>query len=155
MLTQISKEMTFDCAHMLSGHNGKCANLHGHTYKVQVILQDDPINKKGDTSNEMVMDFADLKQLMNEIIVDKFDHAVIFSGAEYRNEAEMDLFAWAFKNNMRHVELPCRTTAESMAEYMANQLQNAFIEAGVAMDRIPTIGIRLWETPTSCVEVFI
>lgn len=156
MQTLISKEMTFDCAHMLSGHSGKCANLHGHTYKVQVLLKDEPIQRVGDTSNEMVMDFADLKQMMTEVIMDSFDHAVIFSGVEYRNKAEMDLFTWAIKNGMRLVELPCRTTAESMAQYIAQSIKQKYEEAGVTNENMPAaIGVRLWETPTSCVEVFI
>ncbi len=33
---KIAKEFSFDMAHMLDGHDGKCQNLHGHTYKLQV-----------------------------------------------------------------------------------------------------------------------
>lgn len=156
MQTQISKEMTFDCAHMLSGHRSKCANLHGHTYKIQLIFQDELIDKKGDTSEGMVIDFADLKQLMQEEIIDNFDHAVIFSDLQHRNEAEEDLYHWAVRNDMRYVVLPCRTTAENMAAFMAQLIRDAFCEKGVPQNKQPSkIGVRLWETPTSCVEVFV
>ena len=77
MQTMISKEMTFDCAHMLSGHKGKCADSHGPTYKVQVLLEAPTIDIKGDSSDGMVMDFADLKDVMVNEIVERFDHALI------------------------------------------------------------------------------
>lgn len=36
---KVTKEITFDVAHILSYYEGKCANLHGHTYKLQVTLE--------------------------------------------------------------------------------------------------------------------
>ena len=36
---EVSKEFTFDCAHMLTGHDGLCKNLHGHTYKLIISLE--------------------------------------------------------------------------------------------------------------------
>lgn len=154
MQTTVSKEITFDCAHMLSGHDGLCANLHGHTYKVQLLITDEPYNQSGASSDQMVMDFKTMKQLLQDEILSSFDHAVIFSAAQFRSEAEMALYEWAKANNMRYVVMPKRTTAECMAEYFVDVIQEAFIEKGITTAYMPKhIGIRVWETPTSCAEV--
>lgn len=155
MQTMISKEMTFDCAHMLSGHKGKCANLHGHTYKVQVLLEAPTIDIKGDSSDGMVMDFADLKDVMVNEIVERFDHALILSDYAYHNNAESALLWWVKQFQMKFLILPQRTTAEHMAAYMCTLVRDAYLGWGVPEKCIPEIGVRLWETPTSYVEVFL
>ena len=60
-------ETTFDGAHHLINYPGKCANLHGHTWKVRVELAGTP-NHLG-----MVLDFGEIKQLML-VVVGKYDH---------------------------------------------------------------------------------
>lgn len=106
----ISKDIKFDCAHMLSNYEGKCANLHGHTYHGVVTLEGDV-----DRSTGMLVDYNKIKQ-----IVDDFDHAVIFSAAEERNDAETALFEWACTYKMRKVELTHgKCTAEVLAKNIA------------------------------------
>jgi 6-pyruvoyltetrahydropterin/6-carboxytetrahydropterin synthase len=58
----------FDAAHKLPEYEGKCANLHGHHWKVEIELTGDIDNKTG-----MVLDFNDLKTIINPMI-DKLDH---------------------------------------------------------------------------------
>ena len=78
-----TKEVVFDCAHMLSGHEGLCKNLHGHTYKVQVTVGQvtsggrDRLIPSGPSAS-MVIDFKHLKEALNEVIVEPFDHAFVF-----------------------------------------------------------------------------
>ncbi|MBU0999985.1 6-carboxytetrahydropterin synthase QueD [Patescibacteria group bacterium] len=67
----IAKEFTFDAAHKLLNYKGLCANLHGHTYKLQVILSG-PVGNNG-----MVFDFVDLKKIVTEKIISKLDHTFI------------------------------------------------------------------------------
>lgn len=64
----VSKEFTFDAAHFLTKYHGKCENLHGHTYRLRVTVEGE-IGEEG-----MVVDFLDLKKLVKEKILDKFDH---------------------------------------------------------------------------------
>ena len=149
-MTAITKEVTFDCAHMLSGHRGLCANLHGHTYKVQIRIEADLIEDKTNSSNLMIMDFKQLKFLMQTNIVDNFDHALIFSNEEYRNDAENALYDWAVNNNMRHYVMPKRTTAECMAELFATVMKEKY--ADLYNTSVP-VTARVWETPTSFAEV--
>ena len=72
----LSKAIKFDCAHVLSDYNGKCANLHGHTYHGKVTI----IAKGPDVDTCMIMDYNDIKY-----VVDQFDHAVVFSAESYRD----------------------------------------------------------------------
>ncbi len=67
----IGKEFTFEAAHKLLNYNGPCANLHGHTYKLQVVLSGS-VQKDG-----MIIDFVDLKRIVKEKVLSKLDHAFI------------------------------------------------------------------------------
>ncbi len=72
MSTSIVKEFKFEAAHRLSlGYVGKCANLHGHSYKVYIEIQAYELN-----NFDMVIDFGDLKPLKEGIMV-MFDHKTI------------------------------------------------------------------------------
>ena len=144
----VCKEVTFDCAHMLSGHEALCKNLHGHTYKVQVSVTNE--QRVEGPSVDMVIDFKHLKEAITKSIMDKFDHAIIFSSHKFRNEAEEDLFEWACKYNMRLFEMPRRTTAEDMALFFRELIMQELTSIGY----IPiNISVRVYETPTSFAEV--
>ena len=64
-----AKQFTFDMAHMLDGHDGKYQNLHGHTYILQVEVSGS-LHPNG-AKKGMVMDFADLKDIVKIHILDK------------------------------------------------------------------------------------
>lgn len=109
----ISKDIKFDCAHMLSNYDGKCSNLHGHTYHGTVTLEGD-VNPQ----TSMLVDYNDIKR-----IVDVFDHAIIFSATDERNPAETELYDWACRYKMRKVELvEGKSTAETLAMDIAQML---------------------------------
>lgn len=128
----ISKDIKFDCAHMLSNYEGKCANLHGHTYHGTVTIEGDIAVNVG-----MVLDYNKIKE-----VVDKYDHAIIFSSAEFRGEAEDDLVGWATKYAMRYVVLPFgKSTAEVLALTIAEEF-----------DRYGKVTVRLSETDGSWAE---
>ena len=144
----VTKEITFDCAHMLSGHEGLCQNLHGHTYKVLVTVGGQQLTDG--PSKGMIIDFKHLKYAIEVAILDNFDHAIIFSGREYRNDAEQALYEWAVGYNMRHYVMPRRTTAECMAQhfqiliadYIANELGPVFYPTFPVLSRfIPLAAI--------------
>ena len=63
----VCKSFTFDAAHYLPAHTGKCRNLHGHTYRLEIEISGD------DLPGGMVMDFGDLKQIVGPL-VDTLDH---------------------------------------------------------------------------------
>ncbi len=69
---QISKIFKFDSAHKLPNYSGKCANLHGHTWKLVVTFE-----KEVDEKTGMSMDFGEIKNIVNEKVIDKLDHRYI------------------------------------------------------------------------------
>lgn len=78
-VVRITKEFHFEAAHALWKYDGKCKNLHGHSYKLSVTVKGSPINDSGNVKNGMLIDFGDLKSIVNQNIINVFDHAVIVS----------------------------------------------------------------------------
>ena len=134
---KIAKEFQFDACHMLDGHNKKCHNLHGHTYRLLVEISGELITSS--SSADMVMDYADLKAIVKQHIVDPLDHAYLYN----QNNANECRIADLLKQMDRKIfAFPCRTTAEGMSQYIFDCLAQY----------LPVSMIKLWETPTSYCE---
>ena len=134
-MTTVTKTIRFDAAHILTNHQGLCKNLHGHTYRVDLSVT----QPEGDT-NDMVIDFKDLKSIAAEVIGARFDHAVVYSSS---SEGEREIAAVVEKHGMRTVALPFRSTAENLARYFFAELK----------PRIPWLSsVKVWETADSCAE---
>lgn len=134
-----AKQFTFDMAHMLDGHDGKCQNLHGHTYILQVEVMGD-LHQSG-AKKGMVMDFADLKTIVKHHILDKMDHAFIYDTTSERESQVAELLN---KLHSKTYGIPTRTTAEEMTRHIFQVLKNDA--------QLPVSLIRLWETPSSYCE---
>ncbi|MFI1744644.1 6-pyruvoyl trahydropterin synthase family protein [Thalassobellus sediminis] len=76
---RITKQFSFETGHALYGYDGKCKNVHGHSYKLSVTVFGKPISDKNHVKYGMVIDFGDLKKIVKEEIVDVFDHATVFN----------------------------------------------------------------------------
>jgi len=76
---RITKQFNFETGHALFGYDGKCRNVHGHSYKLSVSVIGSPITDTTHVKLGMVIDFSDLKKIVKEEIVDKFDHATVFN----------------------------------------------------------------------------
>lgn len=73
MLT-VTKRFKFDAAHHLPNYDGKCHNLHGHTYRLEVTVTGDIDDAKRSVTKGMVIDFHDLSDLVKRNFIDKYDH---------------------------------------------------------------------------------
>lgn len=135
---KIAKEFSFDMAHMLDGHDGKCKNLHGHTYTLQVEICGE-LHSTGAKSG-MVMDYSDLKKVVKSHILDQMDHAFIYDST---SEKECKVAELLNILESKTFGIPARTTAEQMAKYIFDTLTQV---------GLPVSLIRLWETPTSYCE---
>lgn len=135
---KIAKEFSFDMAHMLDGHDGKCKNLHGHTYTLQVEICGE-LHSTGAKSG-MVMDYSDLKKVVKSHILDQMDHAFIYDST---SEKECKVAELLNSLESKTFGIPARTTAEQMAKYIFDTLTQV---------GLPVSLIRLWETPTSYCE---
>jgi len=76
---RITKQFSFETGHALYGYDGKCKNVHGHSYKLSVTVIGAPISDNTNVKYGMVIDFGDLKKIVTEEIVDVFDHATVFN----------------------------------------------------------------------------
>ncbi len=76
---RITKQFDFEAGHALYGYDGKCKNVHGHSYKLSVTVIGQPITDLNNVKCGMVIDFSDLKKIVKQEIVDKFDHATVFN----------------------------------------------------------------------------
>lgn len=76
---RITKQFNFETGHALFGYDGKCRNVHGHSYKLSVTVIGSPITDTTNVKLGMVIDFSDLKKIVKEEIVDQFDHATVFN----------------------------------------------------------------------------
>jgi 6-pyruvoyltetrahydropterin/6-carboxytetrahydropterin synthase len=76
---RITKQFSFETGHALYGYDGKCKNVHGHSYKLSVTVIGKPISDSENVKFGMVIDFGDLKKIVKNEIVDVFDHATVFN----------------------------------------------------------------------------
>ena len=114
----LTKEFTFDAAHNLVAYHGKCERLHGHTYRMAVTVSGNP-DEEG-----MIVDFIELKAIVKQEVLDKFDHA-------YLNDI-----------------IP-QPTAEYIARYVFERL-----DPRVRAENRALHSVQIWETATSSATFF-
>jgi len=94
----VTKAFTFDAAHNLINYKGKCEALHGHTYRLEVTVCGTP----NELENGLLMDFGDLKDLVNKEVLSKLDHSYL---NDHFEQPSTELVAmWVFETLRPHVE---------------------------------------------------
>ena len=88
---RITKQFSFETGHALYGYDGKCKNVHGHSYKLSVTVIGQPITDRNNVKFGMVIDFSDLKKIVKEEIVDVFDHVTVFNQTTPHLELALEL----------------------------------------------------------------
>ena len=68
-------------AHALHRYDGACANIHGHSYRLEVTITGDIITDKNHPKCGMIMDFSDLKNCVQTAVLNDFDHALVLNSA--------------------------------------------------------------------------
>ena len=101
----------FDSAHFLKGYNGKCSNIHGHHWSVEIIVGSDILNEDEQTRG-MIVDFSQLKKDLREL-TDALDHSLIIEKGSLKDKTMEALK----EEDFRIVELDIRPTAENLARY--------------------------------------
>jgi 6-pyruvoyltetrahydropterin/6-carboxytetrahydropterin synthase len=141
---RITKQFSFETGHALYGYDGKCKNVHGHSYKLSVTVIGTPITDKSNVKYGMVIDFGDLKKIVKEEIVDQFDHATVFN----KNTPHIEL-AKELSDRDHHVILvDYQPTSENMVIDFAEKIISRLPE------NINLFSLRLQETETSFAEWF-
>jgi 6-pyruvoyltetrahydropterin/6-carboxytetrahydropterin synthase len=138
---RISKEFKFETSHVLKGYDGLCRNIHGHSYRLKVVLAGTPKEDAEDPKNGMVMDFGHLKKIIKENIEDVFDHSLVVNESISEEEKEAYL-----KITERIIFTPYQPTCENMLMDIKNRIKN------LVPSHVKLAGIRLYETATSYAE---
>ena len=141
---RITKQFTFETGHALYGYDGKCKNVHGHSYKLSVTVIGSPISDSNNVKFGMNIDFTDLKKIVKEEIVDQFDHATVFN----QNTPHIEL-AKELKSRDHHVILvDYQPTSENMVIDFAAKIKKRLPE------NISLFSLKLQETESSFAEWF-
>ncbi|WP_417939272.1 6-pyruvoyl trahydropterin synthase family protein [Flavobacterium sp. RS13.1] len=141
---RITKQFSFETGHALYGYDGKCKNVHGHSYKLSVTVIGSPITDRSNVKFGMVIDFSDLKKIVKEEIVDQFDHATVFNETTPHIELANEL-----KNRGHHVILvDYQPTSENMVIDFAKRIRSR-LPVGISL-----FSLKLQETESSFAEWF-
>lgn len=139
---RITKQFSFETGHALYGYDGKCKNVHGHSYKLFVTVIGTPNSDKNNVKYGMVIDFSDLKKIVKEEIVEKFDHATVFN----KNTPHIEL-AKELEERGHHVILvDYQPTSENMVIDFVQKIKARLPQS------IELFSLRLQETDSSFAE---
>lgn len=130
-------------AHALYGYDGPCKNVHGHSYQLNVTLIGSPIEDSSNVKFGMVMDFTDLKKIVNDEIIDQFDHALVVN----KNSPHKELAKheqWAGKIILADYQPSCENLLIEFVQRIQRNLP----------DHVKLHNARLRETQTSYAEWF-
>lgn len=145
---RVAKHFTFDAGHRLTRHPELCRHPHGHTYRLEVVLEASTLD-----ANAMVCDYKALSLVVRQVLA-PYDHAMVLWSQD-------PLCAVLHEAGERVVVLDAEPTAEVLARHLFFQLRDAFAAAVAEPQRIapytwrPEVrlaAVRLWETPTTWAE---
>ena len=139
---RITKQFNFETAHALYGYDGKCKNIHGHSYKLSVTVIGTPISDSTNVKYGMVIDFGDLKKIVASEIVNKFDHATVFN----KNTPHIELAKELEKRDHNVILVDYQPTSEMMLVDFAEKIKNRLPE------NVELHSLKLQETGTSNAE---
>ena len=143
-MIRLTKEFSFESAHALWGYDGKCREIHGHSYRLFVTIKGEPIADEQSPKLGMVMDFGELKAIVAREITDRLDHSFVM-----RRTEQAEALAAAMGSQFTNVVLvDYQPTCENMLIDFAARLKAALPE-GVKLH-----SLRLHETATSYAEWF-
>lgn len=137
MLLRVTKTFTFEMAHALGGHDGPCRHVHGHSYELAVTVRGMPSQEKGHPKNGMVIDFSELKAIVNKHVIHPFDHTLVLP-------AEADEYKHITGEAV--IRVPYQPTCENLLAEFVQRLQPQFPQ------HMQLVSLRLRETATSWAE---
>ena len=139
-MISITRALHFDAGHRIPDHTSQCCNLHGHRYTLEITLEGEVVDAPGMADNGMVLDFAEVKTIAKQHVVDVWDHAfLVFEG-----DKEIVGFLESLPGHktvvVKHVP-----TAENLAREAFNLLAPAY--KNKFGKHLMLKRVRLYETP--------
>lgn len=130
-------------AHALHHYQGLCRNIHGHSYQLDVTIKGEISTKENSSTVGMVMDFSELKKIVQDFIINQFDHSLVLNVATSNEMIEI------LKQQYEKVVIVnYQPTSENLV------LQFVDIISKHLPDNVKLYAIKLKETETSFVEWF-
>ena len=142
-LIRVTKSFTFEMAHALWNYDGPCRNIHGHSYQLFVTVTGKTSTDAESTKLGMVMDFSDLKKIVGEKVISRFDHSVVISSRA--SQPEIERVEQMFD---KFYVVDYQPTCENLVTEMAGLLKEAL------PTDISLFSLKLVETATSWAEWF-
>lgn len=140
-IIKITKQFSFEMAHALRNYDGLCRNIHGHSYKMDITLAGQPLHDETSPKNGMVMDFGDLKKLVNEEIISLLDHALVLNA-----KTDAQLVEVLKQNYEKIVTVDFQPTTENLLNFIAEKIKTRL------PNDVKLSCLRLRETDTSYAE---
>lgn len=134
----LMRRIPFCAGHRLLGHEGKCANLHGHNYVAEIYVSGNEFDEVG-----RVVDFAIINQLFKGWIDENWDHGMILA-----NDDTNAIQAMAQVEPNKVFPLPYNPTAENMARYMLTEVGPKLLSS-VEGYELKLTKVVMWETEKS------
>lgn len=136
---RLTKEFSFEAAHALEGYDGRCREIHGHSYRLFITIKGEPESDPDSPKYGMVMDFGELKRIVNEQIIDRLDHSFMM-----RRTPDAEAVAHELSYRFERVVLTdYQPTTENLLSDFAERL------LGALPDDVELCKLRLHETATS------
>lgn len=142
---KLTKKFTFEAAHCLDGHDRGCNNVHGHSYKLFITFEGKEIIKEG-SSEGMLIDFGDIKDMVNNTIVKDLDHCFLYN---VTNDVESKIAFFLKGFQKRIMPFSKRTTCENMTKSFFERLKYEINKNKLSID---INKIVLYETEDSFAE---
>ena len=139
MTIRLTKEFSFEMAHLLEGYDGQCCNIHGHSYRLFVTISGAPNSNPDSPKYGMVMDFIELKRIVKAHIVDKLEHTLMLRKGSKMGET---LKATQTKIVSVDYQPTCENIVAHMAEILSCELPK----------NVRLHSIKLYETAASFAE---
>jgi 6-pyruvoyltetrahydropterin/6-carboxytetrahydropterin synthase len=140
-MIRVTKEFSFEMAHILVNYDGPCKNIHGHSYRLFVTLSGEPSDDPDDPKNGMVIDFSDLKKIVKKEIIDIFDHTITVP--KRFDKDKITSFKAMFSNT---VVVDYQPTCENLVTDFAGRIRKHLPV------RVKLHSLKLYETASSYAE---
>jgi len=143
-MIRVTKQFHFEMAHALFGYNGPCKNIHGHSYRLSVCIKGPVIHDNQDPKNGMVLDFSDLKKMVQSAVIDEFDHALVLNADSPHKEIQVNKALFE-----KLIFVNYQPTCENLIIEIANRLRK------VLPSQLILHHLKLNETASSFAEWYL
>lgn len=153
MSIEITRKLEFDAGHRIPNHASKCRNLHGHRYVLECTVTGKIVTTWGASDEGMLIDFGMLKWIMNNVIVEPWDHALLLWDKDPLLDSGEYPYGYhllkVLPEDHKTVLLPCIPTAENLAAFAFAALATPLLQHGLQLTHV-----RLYETPNCWADYY-